>query len=136
MAAWNLLLGHGPKFLYNYLARVPITPNQQGTHQMIKLLPSARVQEMDLWCLIWTTAFHWENSELEKDAVFCSGEDNFSLSASDDIEMGSAAKDFLLDDEEDKKNSPPLNPASNRPNRRPVSLTEELSFWNHNRNCS
>ena len=34
LAAWSLLLYQRQKFLNNHLARVPVTPNQQGTHEM------------------------------------------------------------------------------------------------------
>ena len=34
LAAWKLLLSHRQDFLDNQLAQVPITPNQQGTHEM------------------------------------------------------------------------------------------------------
>ena len=34
LAAWSLLLSLRQKFLNNHLARVPVTPNQQGTHEM------------------------------------------------------------------------------------------------------
>ena len=33
-AAWSLLLSQGQQFLNNNLARVPVTPNQQGTYEM------------------------------------------------------------------------------------------------------
>ena len=34
LAAWSLLLSRRQQFLNNHLARVPVTPNQQGTHEM------------------------------------------------------------------------------------------------------
>ena len=34
LAAWSLLLSQREKFLNNHLARVPVTLNQQGTHEM------------------------------------------------------------------------------------------------------
>ena len=34
LAAWSLLLSQRQQFLNNYLARVSVTPNQQGTHEM------------------------------------------------------------------------------------------------------
>ena len=34
LAAWSLLLSQKQQFLNNHLARVPVTPNQQGTHGM------------------------------------------------------------------------------------------------------
>ena len=34
LAAWQLLLSQRQNFLNNHLARVPITPNQEGTMEM------------------------------------------------------------------------------------------------------
>ena len=34
LAAWSLLLSQRQEFLNNHLARVPVTPNQQGTDEM------------------------------------------------------------------------------------------------------
>ena len=34
LAAWSLMLSQRQKFLNNHLARVPVTPNQRGTHEM------------------------------------------------------------------------------------------------------
>ena len=34
LAAWSLLLSQRQQFLNNHLARVPVTPKQQGTHEM------------------------------------------------------------------------------------------------------
>ena len=34
LAAWSLLLSQRQQFLSNHPARVPVTPNQQGTHEM------------------------------------------------------------------------------------------------------
>ena len=34
LAAWSLLSSQRLQFLDNHLARVPVTPNQQGTHEM------------------------------------------------------------------------------------------------------
>ena len=33
LAAWNLLLSQKQQFLNNHPAPVPVTPNQQGTHE-------------------------------------------------------------------------------------------------------
>ena len=34
LAAWSFLLSQRQQFWNNHLARVPVTPNQQGTHEM------------------------------------------------------------------------------------------------------
>ena len=46
--AWRLLLSQRQDFLNNLLARVPVTPNQQGTMEMRdEVLPSVGGQDMD-----------------------------------------------------------------------------------------
>ena len=46
LAAWSLLLSQRQQFLNNHLARVPVTPNQQGTHEMRdEVLSSVGAQE-------------------------------------------------------------------------------------------
>ena len=46
LAAWCLLLSHRQQFMNNHLARVPVTPNQQGTIEMRdEVLSSVGAQE-------------------------------------------------------------------------------------------
>ena len=46
LAAWSLLLSQRQQFLNNHLARVPVTPNQQGTHEMRdEVLPKVGARE-------------------------------------------------------------------------------------------
>ena len=48
LAAWSLLLSQKQKSLSNHLAQVPVTPNQQGTHEMRDdVLSSVGAQDMD-----------------------------------------------------------------------------------------
>ena len=48
LAAWSLLLSQRPKFLNNHPARVPVIPNQQGTHGMRdEVLSSVSAHDMD-----------------------------------------------------------------------------------------
>ena len=48
LAAWQLLLSQRQDFLDNHLARVPITPNRQGTHEMREeVLSSVGAQDLD-----------------------------------------------------------------------------------------
>ena len=65
--------------------------------------------------------FYWRNDQLDVDAVFRPGIDTpFSPTAFDNLEMrGSAENPILLDQEEDKENSPllPRTPVSERPTR-------------------
>ena len=77
-AAWQLLLSQRQDFLSNHLARVPVTPNKQGTHEMRDLvLSSVAAQDLDTSSYQLTDLedieFNWERSELEKDAVFRPG---------------------------------------------------------------
>ena len=57
-AAWSLLLSQRQDFLNNNLARVPITPNQDGTMEMRdEVLSSVGAQDKDtsgIKCLIQT----------------------------------------------------------------------------------
>ena len=65
-------------FMNNHLARVPVTPNQQGTHEMRDDVLSSvgaqkgldtnwyRVSPADLDDVV----FYWENDQLDVDAVF------------------------------------------------------------------
>ena len=46
LAAWSLLLSQRQNFLNNHLERVPVTTNQQGTHEMrVEVLSSESAQE-------------------------------------------------------------------------------------------
>ena len=48
LAAWSLLLSQRQQFLKNHLALVPVTPNQQGTHELRDdVLSSVGAQDMD-----------------------------------------------------------------------------------------
>ena len=67
-------------FLDNHLARVPVTPNQQGTHEIgDEVLSSVGAQDLDTSSYQLTTLkdmqFNWENSHLDMDAVFRQGID-------------------------------------------------------------
>ena len=45
---WSWLLSQRQKFMNNHLARNPVTPNQQGTHEMTdEVLSSVGAQDMD-----------------------------------------------------------------------------------------
>ena len=78
LAAWQLLLSQRQDFLNNHLARVPITPNRQGTMEMRdEVLSSVGVQDLDTTSYqvsdLEDIEFNWENSELN--AVFRPGID-------------------------------------------------------------
>ena len=48
LAAWQLLLSQRQDFLNNHLARVPITPNQEGTIEMNEeVLSSVGAKDLD-----------------------------------------------------------------------------------------
>ena len=69
--------------------------------------------------------FHWENGQPDVDAVFRLGIDTpLSTTASEDLGLGvSAENPILLDEEENKENSPPSElPVSERPTRPPALL--------------
>ena len=124
LVAWSFLLSQRQQFLNNHLARVPVTPNQQGTHEMRDKIPSSESSQEG-----WDTSryqvsadpddveFYWENDQLDVDAVLRPSIDTlFSPTAFDDLEMGCSAENpILLDEEEDKKNSPPTTTTTTTP---------------------
>ena len=85
LAAWQLLLSHRQDSLNNKLARVPNTPNQEGTMEMREeVLSSVGAQDLDTSSYqvsdLEDIEFNWENSQLDMDAVFRPGIDTaFSL---------------------------------------------------------
>ena len=79
-AAWHLLLPQRQDFLDNHLARVPVTPNQQRTHEKRDaVLSSVGAQDLDTSSYQLTDLedkkLNWENSQLDMDAVFRPGID-------------------------------------------------------------
>ena len=131
LAAWSLLLSQRQRFLNNHSARVPVTPNQQGTHDMRdEVLSSVGAQEgldssgYQVSADLDDLEFYWENDQLDVDTVFKPSLDTtFSPTPFDDLEMGggSSANSNLLNEEEDKENSPPppTPPVSQRPKQPP-----------------
>ena len=114
LAAWQMLLSQRQDFLDNHLARVPITPNRQSTHEMKdETLSSVGAQNLDTSSYQLTDLedieFNWENSQLDMDAVFRPGIDTpFSPTTFDESSMeGSVENPIVLDEEEDKQNAPP-----------------------------
>ena len=134
LAAWSLLFSQGQQFLKNHPARVPVTPNQQGTHEMrVEVFSNVGAQDMDTSGYQVSSAdldhieFYWEDDTLDVDAVLRPGIDTpFPPTAFDDLEMGggSAENPILLDEEENKENSrpPPTTPNSERLTRPPALL--------------
>ena len=127
LAAWKLLLSQRQDFLDNHLARVPVTANQQGTHELREeVLSSVGAQDLDTSSYQLTDLedieFDWENSQLEMDARFRPGIDTpFSPTTFNDLSMeGSVEKPIVLDKGEDKENAPPPStPESVRPTEPP-----------------
>ena len=121
--AWSLLMSQKQDFLNNHLARVPVTSNQGGTMEMRDEVLSSvgaqykgtsgyQVSDLD------EVEFYWEKDRLDVNAVFRPGFDTpFSPTAFDDLEIGSSAENpIILDEEEDKENSPlPTTPVSEIP---------------------
>ena len=128
LTAWQLLLSQRQDFLNNHLARVPITPNQEGTIEMREeVLSSVGAQDLDTSSYqvsdLEDIEFNWEGSQLDMDAVFRPGIDiPFSPTTFDDLLMGdgSVEKPIVLDEEEDIENAPPpTTPESVRPTEPP-----------------
>ena len=132
LAAWSWLLSQRQQFLNNHLAGVPATPNQQGTYQMRdEVLSSVCAEEgldtrgYQLSADLDDIEFYWENNKLYVDTVFRAGIDTpVSPTVFSDLEMGSSAENpILLEEKEDKENSPPTTtPVSERPTRLPALL--------------
>ena len=129
LAAWQLLLSQRQDFLNNHLARVPITPNQEGAIEMREeVLSSVGAQDLDTSSYqasyLEDIEFEWEDSQLDMDAVFRPGIDTpFSPTTFDDLLMGdgSVENPIVLDEEEDKENAPtPTTPESVRPTEPPM----------------
>ena len=130
-AGCSLLLSQRQEFLNNHLARVPLTPNHQGTYEKKdKVYSSVGAQEMNTSGYqmpdLDDVEFYWESAQLDVDAVFRPGIDTpFSSTAFDDLEIGGSAENpVLFDEEEEKENSPPppTLPACERLTRPPASL--------------
>ena len=128
LAAWQLLLSQRQDFLNNHLARVPITPNQEGTMEMREeVLSSVGAQDLDTSSYqvsdLQDIEFNWEDTQFDMDAVFRPGMDTpFSPTVFDDLLLGdgSVENPIVLDEEEDKKNAPPTTtPESVRPTEPP-----------------
>ena len=94
LAAWQLLLSQTQDFLNNHLARVPITPNQEGTMEMREeVLSSVGAQDLDTSSYqvsdLENIDFNWEDSRMDMDAVFRPGIDTpFLPTTFDDLLMG------------------------------------------------
>ena len=87
-----MLLSQRQQFLKNHLARVPVTPNQQGTHETRdEVLSHVGAQDMDtseyqVSADLDDVEFYWENDQLDMDAVFRPGIDTpFSPTSFDNL---------------------------------------------------
>ena len=115
LAIWQFLLSQRQDFLDNHLPRVPITQNQEGTMEMRdEVRSSVGAQNLDTSSyqvsVLEDIQFNWENLQLDLDAVLRSGIDTpFSPTTFDDLTMGTGSVEnpIVLDEEEDKENSPP-----------------------------
>ena len=134
LAAWQLLLSQRQDILDNHLARVPITPNQEGTMEMRgEVLSSVGAQDLDTSGYevsdLEDIEFNWENDQLDLDAVFRPGIDTpFSPTTFDNLSMeGSVENPIVLDEEEDKENAAPTTPLSESPTEPPRFLRSRAS---------
>ena len=92
----------------NHLARVLVTPNQQGTQEKKdEVFSGVGAQDRDtsgyqVSADLDNVEFYWENDQLDAHAVFRPDIDTpFSPTALDDLEMGGAAVNPILLDEAD-----------------------------------
>ena len=114
LAAWQLLLCQRQDFLNSHLARVPITPNHEGTMEMRdEVLSSVGAQDLDTSSYqvsdLEDIEFNWEDSQLDMDSVFRLGIDTpFSPTTFDDLSLGGSVENpIVLDEEKNKEISPP-----------------------------
>ena len=97
LAAWSFLVAHRQGFLNKHLAGVPTTRNREGTMEIRdQFLSSVGAQEKDtngcLLSYLEDFEFHWENPDLNKDAVLRPGIDTPSpLPSFRFFELGSMA---------------------------------------------
>ena len=119
------------EFLNNHLARVPVTANQQGTHELKdEALSSVGAQGMDMSGYqvsdLDDVELQCETDQLGRDAVFKPRiATPFSPSIFNCFEAGSRAENPIpIDEEQDKEKSPPhpTTPLSERPIQIPVLI--------------
>ena len=129
LAAWQLLLAQRQDFLNNHPARVPITPNQEGTIEMREeVLSSVGAKDLDTSSYqvsdLEDIEFNWENSQLDMDSVFRPGIDTpFSPTVFDDLLVGDgSAENPIVSDEEEEKENAPSTDKSVRPTEPPRLL--------------
>ena len=132
IAAFNSSINQRQQFLDIHLARVPITPNQQGTWEMQDEV-RASVVDHDVSSnfvpsYLDDVQFHWENQNTDIDAVYRPGtETPFPPSLFENFSVaGIADYPIEIDDEQDKENEYPTTPESQRP-MQPLPLQKSLS---------
>ena len=136
LAAWQLLLSQRQDFLNNHLARVPVTPNQEGTMEMREeVLSSVGAQDLDTSSYqvsdLENIELNWEDTQLDMDAVFRPGIGTpFSPTAFDNFLMGdgSVENPIVLDEEEDKENAPPPTSSESVRPTKPPRLQRSRAF--------
>ena len=105
LAAWILLFSQRQDFLNIHQARVPITPNQEGTREMRdEALSSVGAQGMDTGGYqvsdLDDVQCYWGNDHLDVDVVYRPEiYSTFSSSTFNDIEMRSVAEKPIWIDE-------------------------------------
>ena len=126
------MINQRQQFLDNHLARFPITPNQQGTWEMQDEV-RASVGDHDVSSDFVPSdlddiQLHWENPNVEMDAVYRPGIDTpFSPSLFENVlTAGSADYTIEINDEQDKENEYSTTPVSQRPTQ-PAPLHRSLS---------
>ena len=142
LAARQWLLSQRQGFLDNHLPRVPIAQKQEGTMEMRdEVLSSVGAQHLDTSSYqvsdLEDIEFNLEKSQLDMDAVFRPGIGTpFSPTTFDDLSVeGSVENPIVLDEEEDKGNSPPppSTPESVRPTEPPrLQRSRAFGAWIEN----
>ena len=137
LAAWQLLLAQRQDFLNNHLARVPITPNQEGTMEMRdEVLSSVGARDLDSSSYqvsdLEDIEFNWEDSQMDMHALFRPGIDTpFFPSTFDDLFMGDGSGEtpFCWTKRKTRRmlvhQHPSLSDPRNLPGCREVALLEQ-----------
>ena len=145
LVAWQFLLSRRQDFLNNHLARVPITPNQEGTIEMKEeVLSSVGAQNLGTSSYqvsdLEDVEFNWEDSQLDMDAVFRPDIDTpFPPTTFDDLSTGGSVENPIMSlcwMKSKTRRILVLQQHRSLPDPRNLPVYEKLPIGSKNRKCS
>ena len=142
LAAWSLLLSQRQQFLNNHLARIPVTPNQQGSPQIRdEVLSNVVAQDMDtsryqVSAVLDDVEFYWENNQLDVDAVFGPGLDTLFQKQRLTTWRFSRKPHSARRRRTQGELASSSNSTSLWATNTTLCIVEKSSIWKHNRKCS